>query len=165
MHISCPCVRMKASVLKDCPYLAYFTLMVTRHIISFNNYIHSLILCSKRRKLLRNDNVTFRSIYFTRYYINLHHFETFFERDLFIQSFKQLVVGIWCEIISKLSLPWVQLLQQGCHSTEQSIFLVPAKPSLTFILNPYQTPFITFSLLWLGCPHHPFLLFFTYFLS
>lgn len=93
MHISCPCVRMKASVLKDCPYLAYFTLMVTRHIISFNNYIHSLILCSKRRKLLRNDNVTFRSIYFTRYYINLHHFETFFERDLFIQSFKQLVVG------------------------------------------------------------------------
>ena len=80
MHTSCPCVRMKASVLKDCLYLAYFTLMVTRHIISFNNYIHSLILCSKRRKLLRNDNVTFRSIYFTHFYINLHILKRFLKQ-------------------------------------------------------------------------------------
>ena len=66
------------SVLKDCLYLDYFTLMVTRYIISSSNYIHSLILCSKRRKLLRNDNVTFRSICFT------HYFEALFERDIFI---------------------------------------------------------------------------------
>ena len=38
-----------------------------------------------------------------------------------------------------MSLPWVQLLQQGCHSKEQSIFLVPTKPILAFILNSYQT--------------------------